>query len=188
MDVAAFFLVTFFDVSESVAMTSGSLSTRACTYVYSATMTPPKAHTAPMSICICCSVAVGALVPGIVLVGFSLGVSITAVTAIVLSDVPVADAGSAAGVQSTGLQLSSAVGIAVSGVAFFGAVGGRDGLQPYLDGLTWVMWVTLAFTAVQAGLAFLLPRHSAREAGELTFTDPELLVFPDLHAPDGVDG
>lgn len=121
------------------------------------------------------------LIPGFVLVGFSLGISIAAVVAIVLSDVPQSDAGSAAGVQSTGLQLSSAIGIAVYGVAFYGAVGGSDRLQPYLDGLEWVMWITLAFAAVQVLLMFGLPRHSAREQGELPLTDPELLVFPDLH-------
>lgn len=134
------------------------------------------------------SVAVLTLVPGIILVGFALGISITSITAIVLSEVPVADAGSAAGVQSTGLQLASAVGIAVSGIAFFGAVGGRDGLQPYLDGLGLVMWITIAFTVVQVALAFLLPRHAARELGELPLADPELLVFPDLHGGDGSGG
>ena len=121
------------------------------------------------------------LIPGFMLVGFSLGISIAAVVAIVLSDVPQSDAGSAAGVQSTGLQLSSAIGIAVYGVAFYGAVGGSEQLQPYLDGLEWVMWITLAFAAVQVLLMFGLPRHSAREQGELPLADPELLVFPDLH-------
>jgi len=122
-----------------------------------------------------------ALIPGFMLVGFSLGISIAAVVAIVLSDVPQPDAGSAAGVQSTGLQLSSAIGIAVYGVAFYGAVGSSERLQPYLDGLEWVMWITLAFAAVQVLLMFGLPRHSAREQGELPLADPELLVFPDLH-------
>lgn len=130
------------------------------------------------------TVSVLALVPGIVLVGFALGVSITSVTAIVLADVPIADAGSAAGVQSTGLQLASAVGIAVSGIAFFGAVGGRDGLQPYLDGLGRVMGITIVFTVVQVALAFLLPRRPVRALAP-TFADPELLVLPDLHGGDG---
>lgn len=131
------------------------------------------------------SVDVLALVPGFALVGFALGISIAAVIAIVLSDVPPSDAGSAAGVQSTGLQLSSAIGIAVYGVAFYGAVGASERLQPYLDGLELVMWVTIAFSVVQALLVFGLPRHSAREQGELALADPELLVFPDLHGDDG---
>ena len=105
-------------------------------------------------------VEVAVLVPGFVLIGFSLGISITAATAIVLSDVPGADAGSAAGVQATGLQLASAVGIAVYGVAFFGAVGGGHRLQPYLDGLGRVMWITIALSAVQVVLMFGLPRRA----------------------------
>lgn len=130
------------------------------------------------------SVEVLALVPGFMLVGFALGISIASVVAIVLSDVPPSDAGSAAGVQSTGLQLASAIGIAVYGVAFYGAIGGSDRLQPYLDGLEWVMWITIAFAVVQVLLMFGLPRHSAREQGELALADPELLVFPDLHSDD----
>ena len=43
------------------------------------------------------------------------------------------------------------------------------------------MWITIAFSAVQVVLMFGLPRHSAREQGELPLADPELLVFPDLH-------
>jgi len=73
----------------------------------------------------------------------------------------------------------------VYGVAFYGAIGGSTRLQPYLDGLEWVMWITIAFSAVQVLLIFGLPRHSAREQGELTLADPELLVFPDLHGGDG---
>ena len=131
------------------------------------------------------SIDVVVFIPGFMLVGFALGISIASVIAIVLSDVPQPDAGSAAGVQSTGLQLSSAIGVAVYGVAFYGAIGGRGGLQPYLDGLEWVMWITIAFSAVQVLLMFGLPRHSEREQGELALTDAELLVFPDLHSGGG---
>jgi MFS family permease len=123
-------------------------------------------------------------IPGFMLVGFALGISIASVIAIVLSDVPLADAGSAAGVQSTALQLASAIGIAVYGVAFYGAIGGSERLQPYLDGLELVMWITIAFSAVQVLLMFGLPRHSAREQEPLPLADSELLVFPDLHGDD----
>lgn len=43
------------------------------------------------------------------------------------------------------------------------------------------MWITIALAAVQVLLMFGLPRHSAREQGELPLADPELLVFPDIH-------
>ncbi len=105
------------------------------------------------------AVNVLAFLPGFMLIGFALGIAIAAVLAIVLSDVPGADAGSAAGVQATGLQLASAIGIAVYGVAFYGAIGTSTRLQPYLDGLAGVMWLTIGLAAVQALLVLRLPRH-----------------------------
>ena len=126
-------------------------------------------------------VSVLTLVPGFVLLGFSLGISIAATIAIVLSDVPEESAGSAAGVQATGLQLSGAIGIAVYGVVFYGAIAGQTGLEPYLDGIKLVMWVAIGMALVQALLMFRLPKHTAREGGELPLADPELLVVPDLH-------
>jgi MFS family permease len=100
------------------------------------------------------AVNVLAFLPGFMLIGFALGIAIAAVLAIVLSDVPGADAGSAAGVQATGLQLSSAIGI-----AFYGAIGTSTRLQPDLDGLAGVMWLTIGLAAVQALLVLRLPRH-----------------------------
>jgi MFS family permease len=125
-----------------------------------------------------------AFIPGFMLLGFSLGISISAGVAIVLSNVPQADSGAAAGVQATGLQLSSSIGIAVFGVPFYAAVDGSQELQPYLDGLTWVMWITVALVAMQVLFTFRLPRHGAREDIELPIIDNELLVFPDLHDVD----
>lgn len=126
-------------------------------------------------------VSVLTLVPGFILLGFSLGISIAATIAIVLSDVPEASAGSAAGVQATGLQLSGAIGIAVYGVGFYGAINGRTGLVPYLDGIRIVMWIAIAMAVAQSLLMFKLPKHGARDQGELPLADPELLVVPDLH-------
>jgi MFS family permease len=105
------------------------------------------------------SVSVVALLPGFMLIGLALGIALAAVLAIALSDVPAADAGSAAGVQATGLQLSSAVGIAVYGVAFYGIIGTSTRLQPYLDGLSAAMVITIGLAAVQALLVLGLPRH-----------------------------
>jgi MFS family permease len=122
-----------------------------------------------------------ALVPGIALLGYGLGVSITSGIAIVLAEVPHANAGSASGVQSTGLQLSSAIGIAVYGIAFYGAIGGSSSLGAYLDGISLVMWLTIALTIVQVVMMFWLPRHTFSTAEAVPLADPELLVIPDMH-------
>ena len=108
------------------------------------------------------SLAAVHLVPGIALLGFALGISIASSMAIVLADVPPENAGSASGVQSTGLQLAGAIGIAVYGIGFYGAIGETTSLAVYLDGIATVMWLTIALTVVQFGLTVLLPRHRAR--------------------------
>ena len=121
------------------------------------------------------------LVPGVMLLGFGLGISIASGIAIVLGDVPHANAGSAAGVQSTGLQLAGAVGIALYGIAFYGAIGTTENLSSYIAGLRWVMWISILLAAVQVALMFWLPRHRLGAEEEIPLGDPELMVFPDLH-------
>ena len=113
--------------------------------------------------------------------GFGLGVSIAAGVAIVLGEVPHANAGSAAGVQSTGLQLAGAIGIAVYGIAFYAAIGKNESLSHYIAGMRWVMWISIALAAVQVALMFWLPKHRLGSEEDIPLGDPELLVFPDLH-------
>lgn len=121
------------------------------------------------------------LVPGVMLLGFGLGISIASGIAIVLGDVPHENAGSASGVQSTGLQLAGAIGIALYGIAFYGAIGSTEDLTNYIAGMRWVMWISIALAAVQVALMFWLPRHRPGAEEEIPLGDPELLVFPDLH-------
>jgi MFS family permease len=121
------------------------------------------------------------LLPGVVLLGFGLGISIASGIAIVLGDVPHANAGSAAGVQATGLQLAGAVGIALYGIAFYGAIGVTENLSGYLAGMRWVMWISIALAAVQVALMYRLPKHRLGAEEDIPLGDPELLVFPDLH-------
>lgn len=121
------------------------------------------------------------LVPGVVLLGFGLGISIASGIAIVLGDVPHANAGSAAGVQATGLQLAGAVGIAIYGIAFYGAIGATENLSRYLVGMRWVMWISIALATVQVALMYRLPKHRLGAEEDIPLGDPELLVFPDFH-------
>lgn len=119
--------------------------------------------------------------PGIALLGGGLGVSIASAIAIVLSEVPHANAGSASGVQATGMQLASAVGIAVYGIFFYGEVGTSGTLQDYLDGARDVMILTIVLVVIQLVLIPLLPRHRFAPGEDLPLADPEFLVMPDIH-------
>jgi MFS family permease len=122
------------------------------------------------------------LIPGIGLTGFSVGVVMAAITSIVLHEVPPTVAGSAAGVQSTSLQLAGSVGIAFFGLVFYGTIGDSTDLAAYLDAIENVQWLVLAFAAVLVAMAFLMPRHRVGPDEELTPVDPEMAVLPDFHA------
>jgi EmrB/QacA subfamily drug resistance transporter len=62
-----------------------------------------------------------ALVPGLVLVGAGIGLCYTPLTSTVLSGIDPAQAGAASGAMSTITQVGYALGVAVTGVIFFGA-------------------------------------------------------------------
>jgi MFS family permease len=124
------------------------------------------------------------LIPGIGLTGFAVGVVMAAATSIVLHEVPPRFAGSAAGVQSTSLQLAGSVGIAFFGMVFYGTIGESTDLAAYLDAIDNVQWLVLALAIVQVAMVFLMPRHRVGKAEEITPVDPEMAVLPDFHGTD----
>src|SRR6185369_5063472 len=72
-------------------------------------------------------VAVPALAPGLLLAGAGMGLCITALTGIVLGSVDPRTAGAVSALLSTVQQVGNAIGVAVIGVVFFGAVGSGVG-------------------------------------------------------------
>ncbi len=67
--------------------------------------------------------SVGWLFPGLLLLGAGQGLCITPLTTTVLSHADPATAGSVSGALSTAQQVGNSVGVAVTGVLFFGALG-----------------------------------------------------------------
>ncbi len=65
--------------------------------------------------------ALAALVPGLLLVGAGIGLCFTPLTTIVLANVDPARAGAASGALSTAQQIGFALGVAITGVIYFGA-------------------------------------------------------------------
>ena len=65
--------------------------------------------------------SLAALVPGLLLVGAGIGLCFTPLTSIVLADIDPARVGSASGALSTTQQIGFALGVAVTGVIYFGA-------------------------------------------------------------------
>ena len=68
------------------------------------------------------------LFPGLVLLGAGQGLCITPLTTTVLSHAEPASAGSVSGALSTAQQVGNSIGVAVTGVLFFGALGHGYGL------------------------------------------------------------
>jgi EmrB/QacA subfamily drug resistance transporter len=93
------------------------------------------------------------LAPGLVTVGFGIGMVLVPLTATALARIAGEHAGAASGVLTTGQQVGGALGVAVIGVVFFGAVGG---------GIAHAFAVSLVVLAVltvaTAALVQLLPR------------------------------
>ena len=71
--------------------------------------------------------SVALLVPGMLLEGAGMGLVITPLTSTVLGSLKPENAGAAAGALSTMQQVGNALGVAVTGVIFFGALDGGFG-------------------------------------------------------------
>ncbi|HEY3810329.1 MAG TPA: MFS transporter [Acidimicrobiales bacterium] len=67
--------------------------------------------------------SIGALVPGLLLVGAGMGLCITPLTTTVLASADPQRAGMVSGALSTMQQVGNSIGVAIMGVIFFGAVG-----------------------------------------------------------------
>ncbi|TDE60400.1 MFS transporter [Nonomuraea mesophila] len=121
---------------------------------------------------LCATMLATALVPGrgvglatvlpLLLAGMGSGLVISPNQAITLSEVPPEGGGSAAGVLQTGQRLGSAIGIALAGSTFFGALG-QGWATAFRHGL---MAVLMSVVIALAAAAYDLVR-TRREAGRL---------------------
>jgi EmrB/QacA subfamily drug resistance transporter len=99
-----------------------------------------------------------ALVPGLALAGFGMGIALTALIDAAMGHAEPAHAGAVSGVLSTAQQVGNALGVALVGMVFFGAVSGG-----YARALEWSLVVLIGTTAGVALLATLLhPRRPAQ--------------------------
>lgn len=103
---------------------------------------------------------VGLLAPGLALVGAGQGLCITPLTATVLSHADPQQAGAVSGALSTMQQVGNALGVAVTGLIFFGALGGGYA-GAFERGLLQLACLAVAVAA----LSRLLPRAAASAGG-----------------------
>jgi MFS family permease len=96
------------------------------------------------------------LVPGLVLTGTGIGLCFTPLTSTVLANVRATSAGSASGAMSTTQQIGYALGVAVTGVIYFGAASDGSG---HAFELSLIQLAVVAAGIVAASR--LLPRTAA---------------------------
>ncbi|MFC1415999.1 MFS transporter [Streptacidiphilus cavernicola] len=107
---------------------------------------------------------VGWLVPGLLVDGIGMGMVIAPLTGAVLVRVSPQLVGSASGVLATVQQVGGALGIALIGIVFYGALG--DGVVAhYPHALRAALAALLAVELLLAALVQLLPRTTASAAG-----------------------
>jgi MFS family permease len=126
------------------------------------------------------------LVPGMLLLGFSLGIAIAAGIAVTLRDVPEAQAGAASGIQQTIQQLTSSVGIALFGIVFYGVLGSSTSVDAYVDALSWTLGISLVVCVVLVAGSWLLPEELHARVPVGMVAEPEDMILPVFG--DGVGG
>jgi EmrB/QacA subfamily drug resistance transporter len=108
---------------------------------------------------------VGWLVPGLLVDGLGMGMVLAPLAVVVLARVTPQHVGSASGVLSTVQQVGNALGVAIIGIVFYGAVTGRGPAGPipgaFRSSLVYLVIVELALAA----LVQLLPRDPAGSRG-----------------------
>jgi EmrB/QacA subfamily drug resistance transporter len=98
---------------------------------------------------------VAALLPGLFLLGAGQGLCITPLTTTVLSHADARTAGSVSGALATAQQVGNAIGVAVSGVIFYGLLGDGHGFEVAYRWSTAQMALLLVGVAA---LTFIIPR------------------------------
>lgn len=102
---------------------------------------------------------VGWLTPGLAVAGAGMGLVMTPLPAIALSDVQPDQAAAASGVLSTSQQAGGATGVAAIGAVFYHALGANLHPGSFAHAFAASLEVLLGLNLVVAALAQLLPRH-----------------------------
>ncbi len=95
-----------------------------------------------------------ALVPGAIVIGVGMAMVSATLVNIVLSKVPVRDAGAASGLMTTALQVGSAISVAVLGTVFFGSLAATGDHRRAIEA---GLWVCVALFFASFVMSFLLP-------------------------------
>jgi EmrB/QacA subfamily drug resistance transporter len=100
------------------------------------------------------------LIPGLLVAGLGLGLTVAPMFDIILASVTDEEAGSASGVLNAGQQLATSIGIAVFGTIFFDALVGTNQVGIFHSALTRTMLVASGVMVALLLISPLLPRFA----------------------------
>ena len=123
--------------------------------------------------------SVAMLIAPLVIHAAGMGLVIGPLAQTILARVPAEHAGAAGGVLATGQQVGNAVGVAVLGVVFYGALGqGHPGQVAHAFSMSVIALLVIAVAV--ALLTQLMPRNSAAPSSASTRSEPTGLVKPSV--------
>ncbi|MGW4797239.1 DHA2 family efflux MFS transporter permease subunit [Nonomuraea sp. NPDC004297] len=104
-----------------------------------------------------------AFLPGVVIGGAGMGLTVAPLAQLTLENVPAHQAGSGSGLFNTVAQVAASVGVAVIGAVFFPLIAGSEGdaTRGYGAAFGATIWVSLALLTLTVAVSFLLPRRPA---------------------------
>ena len=103
------------------------------------------------------------MIPSLIVGGIGMGLIVAPVFNFVLVDVPIRHAGSASGVVSAVGQVGTAMGVALTGVVFFGRLAASA--QDYVSAFQWSIGFAVAAMIGIGLLTLLLPRYARPQQG-----------------------
>ncbi|MFE0592843.1 MFS transporter [Micromonospora echinospora] len=100
------------------------------------------------------------IVVSLCVVGVGMGLVSAPILNVTLAGIPHVDAGSAAGIFSTGKQTGGVLGVAVTGAVFFGLLADQDTASRarFVDAMGWTLGVQVLLCLLVVALVYVLPR------------------------------
>jgi hypothetical protein len=100
------------------------------------------------------------LIPGLFINGVGTGFAVAPLASVVLTKISAQHAGAASGVLTTALQVGNAIGVAIIGMIFYGALG-EQAAPAYASAFTPSLVYLIVMSVALAGLVQFLPGDEA---------------------------
>ncbi|MEU0935279.1 MFS transporter [Embleya sp. NPDC005971] len=126
-----------------------------------------------------------ALIPGLALTGFGMGLVMGPMAATVLAGIKAGHAGAAAGLLSTAQQVGGALGVALVGIVFYDTLGDAPTTDTFGDAFVNGLWLLTVFCVAVAALVQMLPGRRRGDGAEVVGDPGALAASEESEESDG---